>query len=78
MTKREICENNKSFGYYSGFGGIELKDFEYTVNDSIYFTANSWYGKTTYHKARVYIGAKDSAYFKFKGVRIYLDDCIRM
>ena len=25
MSKKEICLNNESFGYYSGFGGIEVK-----------------------------------------------------
>ena len=78
MTKKEICENNKTFGYYSGFGGIELKDFEYSINDSVYFVANAWNGKKSYHKARIYIGAKDSAYFIFKGIRISLDECIRV
>ena len=78
MTKKEICENNKTFGYYSGFGGIELKEFDYSINDSVYFTANSWNGKKSYHKARIYIGTNDHAYFIFKGVKISLDECIRV
>lgn len=78
MTKREICENNKTFGYYSGFGGIELKDFEYSINDSIYFVANAWNGKKSYHKARLYTDNKDHTYFRFKGVKILLEECLRV
>ena len=78
MTKKEICVNSKTFGYHSSFGGIELKNFDNSVDTSVYYTANSWYGKTTYHKAKIYIGTKDSAYFMHKGVRIYLDDCIKV
>ena len=78
MNKKEICENNKTFGYYSGFGGIELKEFDYSINDSVYFVANAWYGKKSYHKARIYIGTNDHAYFIFKGVKISLDECIKV
>lgn len=77
MTKKEICENNQTFGYYEGFGGLELKDFEYSVNDSVYFVANV-NGEKSYHKARIYIGNKDKAYFKYKGIRINIDDCLRV
>ena len=78
MTKKEVCENNKTFGYYSGFGGIELKDFEYSINDSVYFVANAWNGEKSYHKARLYTDTNDHTYFRFKGVKILLEECLRV
>lgn len=79
MTKKEICVNSKTFGYHSSFGGIELKNYDFQGEGHIFYTANSWYGKKSYHKARLYIGiTRECAYFMHKGVRIYLDDCIKV
>lgn len=76
MNKKEFCESNKPEAYYSGFGGIEIYRVEYSTDDYVIFTANSWSGKKTYHKSKIYYGEKKS-YFKYKGVRIPLDECIR-
>ena len=77
MTKKDICQNNASFAYYSGWGGVELKHIEYGINDYVYCVAGAWYGKKSYHKLRIYHVFTDS-YFKLNGYKIWLGDCIRM
>ena len=50
MSKKEICNNNESFAYYSGFGGLELKHIEYGINDYIYCVSGAWCSNKSYHK----------------------------
>ena len=76
-TKKEICENNKSFAYYSGFSGLELKHIEYGIDDYIYCVSGAWTGKKSYHKLKIYYEENDS-YIKLHGYKIPLDECIRM
>lgn len=75
MGKREYIDK-PSIAYYSGFAGIEIKGIEYGINDYIIFTAGAWTGKPSMHKSKIYSAKRD--YFKYRGVRIHLDDCIRM
>lgn len=77
MTKKEICLNNKSFAYYSGFGGLEFKHIEYGINDYIYCVSNAWTGKPAYHKLKVYYG-NNGDYVMLHGTKIPMDECIRM
>lgn len=77
MTKKEICINNKSVAYYSGFFGLEIKHIEYGIDDYIYYVIGAWNGKPTYHKSKIYYTEK-GGYFKCKGIRVPLNDCIRM
>jgi hypothetical protein len=77
MTKKEICLKNKSFAYYSGFGGLELKKIEYGINDYIYCISGAWCSKKSYHKLKVYYGLS-GAYLKLYGYKISLDNCIGM
>lgn len=77
MSKKDLCINNKSFAYYSGFGGLEFKHIEYGIEDHIYFVANAWYGKKSYHKAKIYYNENDT-YIMFKGSKISFNDVIRM
>ena len=74
MTKKEIILNNKPVAYFSGFGGIEIYYIEYSLNDYIYFTSNSWNGspRKIPHKARVYYNS-NQPYFKYNGVRISIN-----
>lgn len=79
MTKKEICQNNKTFAYYSGFGGVEFKNIEYGINDCLYCVSNAWYGgehSKKYHKLKIYYNDKGS-YVKLHGVKIPLDECVR-
>ena len=79
-TKKQVCLENESFAYYSGFGGIELKYIEYGIEDHIYCVSNAWYGGETekgYHKLKVYY-SDNGDYVKFNGYKIPLNECIRM
>ena len=77
MSKKEICESNSTFGYYSGFGGVELKHVEYGINDYIYCVSGAWCSKKSYHKLKVYYN-DNGDYIKINGIRIPLNECIRV
>ena len=77
MSKKEICTNNPSFAYYSGFGGLEFKKIEYGIEDYIYCVSGAWTGKPSYHKLKIYYNS-DNSYIKLHGYRISLNECIRM
>ena len=74
MTKREICANNKSAAYYSGFGGFEIKKIEYGIDDYLYAVSGAWSSKKSYHKLKIY----DGNYVKLHGHKIPLSECIRI
>ena len=76
MAKKEICQSNETVAYYSGWGGIEIKEFEYGIEDYIYYVANAWYSPKTYHKSKVYYDS-DIPYFKYNNHKIPLNECIR-
>ena len=80
MSKKEICMENSSFAYYSGFGGLEFKYIEYGIDDYIYCVSGSWYGKPKYHKLKIYCdpAGNGNDYIKLHGYKIPLSDCIRM
>ena len=77
MSKKEVCLENSSFAYYSGFGGLELKKIEYGIEDYIYCVSGAWTGKKSYHKLKVYYD-NNGSYLKLHGYKIPLSDCIRM
>ena len=77
-TKKEICLNNKSFAYYSGFSGLEFKHIEYGIDDYIYCVSGAWNGKPKYHKLKIYYGGNDNGYIKLHGYKIPLNECIRI
>ena len=73
MKKSDII-NMETVGYYSGFGGIEIKFVEYGY---IIYVAGAWCSARSVHRCKVYFTMSGSPYFKYKGVRVHLDDCIR-
>jgi hypothetical protein len=77
MNKKQICVENKSFAYYSGFGGLELKHIEYGVEDYIYCVSGAWCSKKGYHKLKIYYD-ENGGYIKLNGCKIPLNECIRM
>lgn len=77
MNKKEICENNHSFAYWSGCGGVELKRVEYGVNDYIYCISNAWSGKKSYHRLKVYHD-NDGGFLVLHGYKIPLNECIKI
>lgn len=78
MTKKEICLQNESFAYYSGFGGLEFKKIEYGIEDYIYCVSGAWSSKKSYHKLKIQTDAKGNSYIKLHGYKIPMDECIRV
>ena len=78
LTKKEVCNNNKSFAYYSGFGGLELKHIEYGIEDYIYCVSNAWGGAKAYHKLKVYYDNNNNSHIKLNGYKIPLNECIKI
>ena len=64
--------------YYRGFGGLEVYDIVYGIYDTVLFTLNAWYGRVSYHSARVRYNAHDDAYFLAAGQRVYLRECLHI
>lgn len=79
-SKKEICLENNSKGYWSGLNGLEIKHFEYWIDDYVYFTTNTWYSSkgVWYHRAKLEYNKGGEGYFRCNGYRIYLRDCIRI
>lgn len=81
MTKKEICMNNKSFAYYSGFGGVEAKEIEYGIDDYLYCVSNAWYGGQNgnrYHKLKIYTDLKGNMFVRLYGEKLSFDEFIRI
>lgn len=78
MNKKDICLNNKSFGYYSGFNGLEFKKIEYGINDYVYCVSSAWRGKNKYHKLKVYYDNKDIPYVNLKGKKVPFNEIVMM
>lgn len=78
MTKNEkqAYINAPYQAYYSGFGGIEIKEIEYGIEDYVIYVAGAWCSKKSVHRAKVYYNG-DNSYFEYKGVKIPLNECIR-
>ena len=78
MTKKEYCMTHDSIGYYSGFGGFEIKGIEYGINDYMYAVSGAWTPKKRYHKLLIKYHNDGSAYVKFHDCKILLKECLRM
>lgn len=80
MTKKEICNNNKSIAYYSGINGFEIKHIEYGIDDFLYAVSNCWYDRKNvrYHKLKIHYNQKSEPFVICDGYKIPLCDCISM
>lgn len=81
MNKREYCESRESVAYYSGLDGLEIKGIEHDIDDCIYCVSGAWYGGRAarkYHRCRVEYTRRGRAFFRCRGHRVSLDECIRM
>lgn len=77
MSKKEICLNNESFAYYSGFGGLEFKKIEYGIEDYMYCVSGAWTSKKSYHKLKIHY-SDNGGYVKLHGYKVPLNECIKM
>ena len=76
-AEKKAIIDKEYFAYYSGFGGVELKDIEYGIDDSITFVAGAWCSHKSVHRSKVYYSPGGRDYIRYRGYRIYLDECIR-
>lgn len=77
MSKKEIC-TGRAAAYISAFCGIEIYKIDYTPDgDSVYYTAGSWTGKPTAHRARIYYTRGGDPYFMHRGQRLHFSEAIR-
>ena len=77
MTKKEICINNKSVAYYSGFFGLEIKHIEYGIDDYVIYKYTDGNTVYSYHKSVIKYTASGKTYFVWNNRRIPLNECIR-
>lgn len=76
MRKQDILEK-KSVGYWSAFGGVEVKEIEYGINDYCICVSGAWCSKKSVHRLKIRYTSKGD-YILLNGTRLYFSDCIRM
>lgn len=80
MNKTLFAEivNLPTQGYWSAFGGVEVKRFTYGINDTVDVIANAWNGTKSAHRVRVYDGSeKTGPYIILFGTRLHFNECVR-
>lgn len=75
-TEKKKYMEMPTIGYYSGFGGIEIKGIEYGIEDHVIFVANSMAGKRSVHRAMIHYTDKHT-YFRFAHNMISFEEIIR-
>lgn len=80
MTKAEkqAYMEQKSVGYYSGFGGIEVKEIQYGIEDYIIFVAGAWCSAKSVHRRKIQYNMSGDNFIVFANCRLYLRDFMRM
>jgi len=80
MTKQEkqFYSNKSTIGYWSQYGGVEVKDIIYGIVDYVVVLANTMSEKTTtVHKLQVHIAPSGDEYIILNGHRFMFSDSIR-
>ena len=80
MTKKErenLIHNTKTVAYYSGWGGLEIKDIEHGIDDYIIFVSGTFYGRPAAHRSLIHYETA-IPYFNYNGHRIRFDECLRV
>lgn len=79
MNKKQYCESRESIAYYSGLNGLEIKGIGYDgIDNYIYCVSGAWGSGKAFHRCKVQYTRKGAAFFRVRGYRIPLDECIRM
>lgn len=68
----------KTLGYYSGFGGLEIKAVEYGIDEAIIFIVGAWTGTPEGFRSVIQYNRDGEAFFKYRNAHIYLNDCLRV
>lgn len=77
---KEYCMSHPAIAYASRNSGLEIHGIEYGVTDYVYAVSGAWVGTAAYrfHRVRIDYTARGRAYFRIRGSRVYLDECIGM
>lgn len=76
MSKKSVCLNNESIGYWSGCGGLDIRKIEYGVNDHVFAIGGAWTNKKTYHRLKVYYSG-ETPFIKYHGYKVPFTEIIR-
>ena len=75
--KNYYIKQMKTVGYWSAVGGLEVKEIKYGIDDTLVVVEGAWNGKPEVHELRVNSTRGGRSYITLRGVRYYLDECIR-
>lgn len=75
VEKKAYIEQS-ALGYWSALGGLEVKDYQYGIEDYVVVVANAWYGKKSVHRVRVRIAPNGDNFILLFGQRFMFMDCI--
>ena len=76
MTVKEMVMAKETVGYISAYGGIEIKEIVYGIDDYVVFIAGAWGPNTSTHKRKIYYNS-NGAYFIFAGQRFNFNEIVR-
>lgn len=77
MKKKSDILDMPTIGYWSCFGGVEIKDIEFGINDYCLCVSGAWCGKKTLHKVMIYYNTS-TPYIKLYGIRLKFNECLRV
>ena len=80
MTLTKKYENAKPIGVYciSNWGGIEILDIIYGIDDKLVSCFNFGNGRKYIRSTKIRYDAKGNQYIERRGVRYYLDEFMRV
>lgn len=78
MTKAEkkSIYDRRTIGYWSEMGGVEVKGFEYGIEDYCLCVVGSFTGNWTAHRLKIHYSGEDS-YIVIRGRHLKFSECIR-
>lgn len=75
MTVKEMVMEKTTIGYVSAFGGIEVKEIVYDIEDHVVFIAGAWGPNKSAHKRKIYYNG-NGPYFLFNGQRVHFNETV--
>jgi hypothetical protein len=78
MTAREYCTTRETIAYYSGLAGVEIHGIEYGIEDYVFCVSGAFCSCKSYHRVKISYTASGKAFIRINGVRIPLDECVRI
>lgn len=80
MTAREVCTSTPAIAYASMLWGVEIHAIEEGAVDHVVCVSHAWEGRSShrYHRVQLRYTAAGDPFFLLHGVRVHLDQCVRM